>query len=353
MSSRHFEILNCGEYAEVRDLNSTNKTWVNNGAITNAKLSSGDTLRAGKTIFGLEWESPVPVVETRCPPELPVKVEIPEPEPRHRNESPISSSFVFFAPNSPVQAKEPAPVASEEFNPVSSSPIESLDATFEEPKFDDSIGAFNKNPFVPQQSYSLPLDEESIHFGASPVVTEESKSRERKIRRGQLNQSIDFYRVISRLSENHDTTVVVHFKKIGMLTPSSIFGIPVFSDIPNTEQYMPIMVDGKEWLRTDPNSFTPRLSATDGIMLFFAAKHGSFDRLRSLSLQAIPGITESGGFLGWCWPSQWHDLSENDSHLECLLGETIEGVIYPWKNKIWAQFTSQVSDEMRSIGFGD
>jgi hypothetical protein len=55
MSSLHFEIQNCGDFAEVRDLNSTNKTWVNDVAIRNAKVGAVDEVRAGKTVFRVEW----------------------------------------------------------------------------------------------------------------------------------------------------------------------------------------------------------------------------------------------------------------------------------------------------------
>ena len=57
ISGMHFEIQNRGEFAKVRDLKSTNKTWVNKVSFTTTKLHSGEEFRAGKTTFYLEWRS--------------------------------------------------------------------------------------------------------------------------------------------------------------------------------------------------------------------------------------------------------------------------------------------------------
>ncbi len=54
MSSIHFEVENFGDHAEVRDLKSTNRTWLNNNHVSSAMLKHGDRLRAGKTIMEIE-----------------------------------------------------------------------------------------------------------------------------------------------------------------------------------------------------------------------------------------------------------------------------------------------------------
>ena len=368
MSSRHFEIQNCGGFAEVRDLNSTNKTWVNNVAIANVKISSGDTLRAGKTTFGLEWESLVPIVETPQPQPMPDKVQTQVSSQNDPRDSPISSSFAFFMPKSPMNVDDPlripdvefkpsgnSPIPAGEFTPGGNSPIESMDATFEEPIFEDSIGANDSNPFTANKSFISSLDEDSQVFGASSARVEESRTWNRLVSGTKVHYSNDFYKLIKHFSDNHCTKVVVHFKKIGMRAPESILAKPVFEDIPNSSQLLPIMIDGSEWLCSDKNAFTPRLAAADGIMLFIAPKHGSLERLKSLSEQAIPGMSEAGGFLGWCWPSHWHEISQNQSDTEilALLGEAVKGIVYPWKTKIWAQCESQLKTEFQGLGFGD
>jgi pSer/pThr/pTyr-binding forkhead associated (FHA) protein len=58
MSGVHFEVENRGEFAELRDLHSRNKTWLNNEPITSVKLNQGDTIRAGRTLFQVGIESP-------------------------------------------------------------------------------------------------------------------------------------------------------------------------------------------------------------------------------------------------------------------------------------------------------
>ena len=51
MSRRHFEIVEKNGAYLIRDLQSRNGTTVNGHAITETTIGSGDTVRAGETIF--------------------------------------------------------------------------------------------------------------------------------------------------------------------------------------------------------------------------------------------------------------------------------------------------------------
>ncbi len=72
MSSLHFEVENFGSYAEVRDLRSTNRTWLNNNFVTSAPLKHGDRLRAGKTVMAVEIEHTAIVDEAGLTPKPPL-----------------------------------------------------------------------------------------------------------------------------------------------------------------------------------------------------------------------------------------------------------------------------------------
>ena len=54
ISSHHCEVLLQGNEVKVRDLNSTNGTFINDQQITEAVLSPGQTLRLGKVEMRLE-----------------------------------------------------------------------------------------------------------------------------------------------------------------------------------------------------------------------------------------------------------------------------------------------------------
>ena len=166
MSSLHFEVENFGDRAEVRDLKSTNRTWLNNNHITSSALKHGDRVRAGKTIMQVELDysavleesglSPKPVLlestsqvaltpsrpepsrpEPSRPepaPPAPQRVEAPLSEPA-RAASPVRNTFEVEAPAKPplvvataVQARpvakpDPVPVYEAQRNPISNAPL--------------------------------------------------------------------------------------------------------------------------------------------------------------------------------------------------------------------------------------
>jgi pSer/pThr/pTyr-binding forkhead associated (FHA) protein len=58
VSSHHAEILMRGTEILVRDLNSTNGTYVNNERITEMELKPNDRIRGGQTVLVFELEKP-------------------------------------------------------------------------------------------------------------------------------------------------------------------------------------------------------------------------------------------------------------------------------------------------------
>ncbi len=347
MSGKHFEVQNCGDYAEIRDFKSTNKTWVNNVAIATAKLQSGDTFRAGKTVFSLEWEKPVPLPDEK-PDTAPVMAEVPSLSTNNDFQSPILSVF-----EAPIVLTKPIPEdyrrnAESDESHRNSSPIESIDETYDEA---DDAGKNTSN--VPIHT---PRNFES--FG-SPLIDEnelsgESLPQSRQLIRLESQSPASFWSVISKLSERHSTKIVGHFKKIGMLVPNSLTVEPVFQELSECKSWMPVVVEGKEWLRRDMASITERLAKTDGIMLMVGLNSSAFQvQLQALSQRSVPGFSEAGGFLGWCWPSQWHAIGQrlSDVELRALMGTAIQGAIYPWCGSNWAHIVPELSHEMHDLGF--
>ncbi len=347
MSGKHFEVENCGDYAEIRDFKSTNKTWVNNVAIANAKLQAGDTFRAGKTVFGLEWEKQAPLPDEQ-PVIAPIIAEEPILSPNNDFRSPILSVF-----EAPIAHTKPIPEdyrrnADFKESHRNSSPIESIDETYEE---SEDAGKSRSN--VPIHT---PWNFES--FG-SPVIDDNELSRESLPQSSQLirfeSQSpTNFWSIISKLSERHSTKIVGHFKKIGMLVPNSLTVAPVFQELSECKSWMPVVVEGKEWLRRDMASITERLAKSDGIMLMVGLNSSALQgQLQALSQRSVPGFSEEGGFLGWCWPSQWHAIAQSlsDMELRALMDTSIQGVIYPWCGSKWAHVVPELSHEMHDLGF--
>jgi hypothetical protein len=74
VSSHHCEVLLKGEEVTVRDLNSTNGTFVNGEKVTEATLKPGQTLRLGQVELKLEAEgtsAPAPAPAPAAPPPPP------------------------------------------------------------------------------------------------------------------------------------------------------------------------------------------------------------------------------------------------------------------------------------------
>ena len=346
MSGKHFEIQNYGDHAEVRDFNSTNKTWVNNVAIHSAKLLPDDTFRAGKTVFSLEWEPQESHREAE-PAIGPAPAEVPGMSGENDYRSPISSVSGF-----PIAHTKPIPDASQHIlDPEevrrNSSPIESIDETYDEPEDSGNrpLSSPNHSP-MNFESFGSPLIEEGNSGDSAPQTG--------LLVRLKSPSTAGIWSLISKVSQLHATKVVVHFKKISALIPNGLEVEPVFKEISDSQNYMPVIVDGKEWLRRDLVTITERLAMADGLMMMVGENPSSLlDQLQVLSQRGVPGFSEEGGFLGWCWPSQWHAIGQhlNEMELRALMGTSIHGVIYPWSGTNLAQVIPELSHEMRDLGF--
>jgi pSer/pThr/pTyr-binding forkhead associated (FHA) protein len=73
ISSHHCEVLLQGSEIKIRDLNSTNGTFVNDQQITEAALTPGQTFRLGKVEIRLESAAATPPAAAPAPPPAPAK----------------------------------------------------------------------------------------------------------------------------------------------------------------------------------------------------------------------------------------------------------------------------------------
>ncbi len=354
MSGVHFEIQNFGDFAELRDLQSRNKTKLNDVTVAKDKIRTGDVIKAGKTYFTVQLETP--------PVELPVPEvvsdfrERQDEKPQASNSehsSPISmSSVVFPVPAEPVTSERDEPRNDEEVvkgEPARySSPFESVDHSFlpkELEKAADQSKVSSAEDFE-RSSFSSPFD--SVRMPVKTTLPESNASQSSSgesddyattssptIRRLRQNSSVandyDFWEIMVRLAKSEQVSIVAHFKKIGHNVPDGLKGLPVFPQIPQSKEYLPVIVDMAEWLRPNMKSITNRLQYADAVMLAILDNGGKGSgALQSLSQFGAAGFSEANGFLPWFWPSQLYTMCQllPDSEICLMFGESIKGFVF-------------------------
>ena len=360
MSGVHFEVQNFGDYAEIRDKYSRNKTWLNSAAIAVAKLKSGDLIRAGKTDFLVQLE------------ELPVELKKPEVERMEskdgKNFSPIGSSVVVFAPTGPAIVER---VESKiEAGSASSSPFESVDHSFAPKNIQDDSNYVTAAKHIEAKLFS-PFDSVRLSNEAPPPknsdpppvceAKRDSTASQVSIRRLKLQCSssvdFDFCEFIERLAKTEQIKIVAHFRKIGLPTPETLHGLPVYPQLPSSEPFLPVIVDQAEWLSGDGRAITNRLLRSDAIMIaILNDSEGRSSALQELSASEVAGFSEKNGFLTWYWPSQLHTLFESlsDSEVGMLLRDSIKGFIYAAPQvdfKLQACVNSCLEEVLAEFGF--
>jgi pSer/pThr/pTyr-binding forkhead associated (FHA) protein len=87
VSSHHCEVLLRGGEVLIRDLNSTNGTFINNAQITESVLKPGQTLRLGQIELKLEGEGSAPTAPAPAPARTPAPAPAPAPAPRKSAEA--------------------------------------------------------------------------------------------------------------------------------------------------------------------------------------------------------------------------------------------------------------------------
>ena len=343
MSGVHFEIENKGKFAELRDRNSTNKTWVNHVAQVKCEISPGDVIRAGKTQFSVQWQE-VPELAPPPQPEEFLKETFESDEDSNReSSSPLGSSFAGYQMDNVEQPSVPevADAGESDISVASrnSSPFESLDASYLA-KFDNQLDELG---FIPQThefspgEFVSPFDDSSIVMSplvAVPVSSSVSPGPEKPIPiRLTLDKgnAADAWSMIEMLSSQCDLRVVSHFRKIGQLTPNNLKMLPVFPFLADASEHLPVIVGASEWLRGADRNVTDRLMKADGLLLILSKATATIDlEVQELCNYRVAGFSEGNGFLGWCWPSQLKAILESlsDPAQSQFFGDSIESFVF-------------------------
>ena len=373
MSGVHFAIQSHGDFAEIRDLGSTNKTWVNGVSVASLKLSPKDRIRAGKTLFSIEWktslgdddssESAVSGFGMTSDVPLPSNP-LPVPPPSARAANPLmdSSSASYSVPSDKAvsQAEEnavPEPFARtpDLANPPytivpsdhrNSSPFESVDQSFLSAREIEKVpwaGAIPGQKHV--QDWDSPFDDGSVvvpesisesgkQFQTDPDLTDSSDASYafRRLRqRAASATDFDFAQIVSQLSTQEECRIVAHFLKIGERTPTDLGGVPVIPSIAAGKEYFPVLIEKKRWQSAERRSLTQRLILADGFLLVILHRDANANAvLQAISSRGASGFSEPNGLLTWFWPSHMFALNESlsDALLTGLLGTEVEGVVF-------------------------
>jgi len=379
MSGVHFEIENYGEFAELRDRNSTNKTWVNHSTQMKCRVAPGDVIRAGKTQFSVQWEAqPQLDVSSSSPGSVDETYDSDDSghnhsghndsghnDSGHNHSSPIGPSYAVFPGEAMDQPTGPAVVKVAKAGnyvptPRSSSPFESLDASYlsklenriDEPSFTP------KSQEISHREFASPFDESSVFKSSivSPAFVQPiSKPTVIRVLNSRLSvKDTDIWSIIQSLSKHGDLRVVSHFRKIGQLTPSNLSHLPVFPFLANANEHLPVIVKAIDWLRVQDRQVTERLAQEDGLVLVLTKGTSAVDtHLQELSNCGVAGFSEGNGFLGWCWPSQLQAILSSFSEPAKLqfFGETIDGFLFSNKSNWIAYAKPDLVPALEKFGF--
>ena len=366
MSGVHFEIENTGKFAELRDRNSTNKTWVNHAAQVKCKISPGDVIRAGKTLFSVQWQEDPELAPPPQPDEL-LKETFENPEDSNRaSASPLGSSFAGYQMDNVEQPSVAEVVEAGESDSSivsrNSSPFESLDASYLA-KFDNQL---DEPGFIPPTQelssgeFGSPFDDSSIvksPFVAMPVSSGILPPPEKPIpiRLTQdKGNAADAWSMIEMLSIQCDLRVVSHFRKIGQLTPSNLSILPVFPFLADASEHLPVIAEASEWLRGADRHVTDRLIQADGLLLILSKATSTIDSyVQELCNYRVAGFSEGNGFLGWCWPSQLKAILESlsDPAQSQFFGDSIEAFVFSSSSSWIAYANPDLASILAKLGF--
>jgi len=345
MSGIHFEVENCGEFAIVRDRNSRNKTWVNNIAISNQKLTSTDSIRAGRTLFALVHDfatidfSEKPMVKDVLDSMQPIPSEYAEVVSKPSDSPELLRPNYDLNPSEIVDTNKSSLFMLHQSNAAQADDPESR-------IFHDSVA---------------PVDGSLSHLSILPISHPHRDVSSDTVMQLELtgNDGIASWvaSTIERLNRSKKVLVVAHFKKIGMLWPSGLIPNPVFSDLLDMQSMLPAAVDGDEWMAKVDHFTMDRLGNHDGLILVVCnSSTNAISGIQRLAKQGVEGFSEKNGFLGWCWPSQFDAicLSQTPQDILKMLGSEIEGVMYPVNNNVQlkkAWVTRSLAETLLGLGY--
>ena len=399
MSGVHFSIHSNGDFAEIRDMGSTNKTYVNGVSVVSVKLSPNDRIRAGKTLFSISWESsnsdsngpslhgdsicPVLTAETAVP-EI-VRETQPWVEKSDRNPAVENENIEFIAKNE-IEAKlAPSVLPSFDSSPAPSeppakrknfSPFDSVDQSFVpqnvssgelpwvSPGQDKILVRNFDSPFEDSVDESalvketIPEEESQPNRDSIPArYVPDSKFFLRLRQRPSDRKEFDFCQILSRLSIQNPCRVVAHFLKVGERLPRELIGESVVPQLGQGNEYFPALIELEKWHLPQMLPVTHQLMLADGIMLVIVNENLNANQvLQNITSRGAPGFSAPNGLLTWFWPSQFFAMAERLSDLALfnLFGNEIEGIVAAvpqLENELYAVATHRVAELLQEFGF--
>ncbi len=373
MSGVHFSIHCNVDFAEIRDMGSTNKTYLNGVVVVKSKLNPKDRIRAGKTLFSISWETAdeAPPESDMIRPVFTAAAELPgiKKESRPREEVADRSLFeeveiVEASEKSHLGAKPdqtfPPSFASD---PVpfelpkqrrNISPFDSVDQSlisendgvklpwvesvrekssvrkFDSP-FEDSVdhSALVKETIPENESQSDSnfdaVPNSSVPNSTAPSSTVPSYTGPsytgpntplpnvflRLQQRPSSRTEFDFCQIVSRLRVQNSCRIVAHFLKIGEHVPQDLECESVIPQAGQGSEYFPVLIERENWKLPQMLPISNRLVMADGIMLVIVNKKLDASHvLQNLTCRGAPGFSAQDGLLAWFWPSQLFAMAE-------------------------------------------
>jgi hypothetical protein len=365
ISKKHFEIHHLGDCIELRDLNSCNGTFINGERITTYQLKPGESFKAGRTLFCCAWdhqsENPNREIEREATsnPKYPKQ----DSEPCHNHPRNGSSNESSAPPTiNPQNHFVGQPSAPFDIKPIDSN--ESISKSNSNNNQILSVGS----SFIPSDAQSSEKSNDiqmlgSSIFGGGSVEASGSEFSDRSgqdsLVRLELVLQSDFAsttsRLLQELSRNNTIFSIAHFKKIGMTPPLELGGHPVFRDLSAVRELMPLSIELEDWLRWNNQELINLLAKTDGIMFAILDRDGSYDSIQRVGKQRVQGLSEEGGFLGWCWPFVWESMCEhlNNDEIRDLMGLHLQGIVIPCRkrNMLKAYSLPLLANSFKRCGF--
>ncbi len=357
MSREHFEISNYGDRAEIKDLKSLNKTWLNKSIISTATIEDKDVIRAGKSEFLVEWESLPEIVQAELVEDQDEDFsDAYSQRPKEDFES-LGGAPSNNVPVSRLPIDEVAVGAQEQSLEAESEVVgsywdESTDAPgdsegvewLEQPTQTTPVSKVSKDNFDQDVESDLEIetgvdvDQTNLDRGTDESVDEiavggsEQNAAEPIWLYKELSDDFStVWDLLGELSVTETIFVVVHFRKIAQETPKVFQAMPVFPAIPKSAHFLPVVVDCKNWLKHSNPQVTKELLQNDGLLLVVGRSLlNTYEYLRSLEGIELPNFSKAGGFLGWCWPSQLATIIRTSSQKDMmrLVSHEIRGFVF-------------------------
>jgi pSer/pThr/pTyr-binding forkhead associated (FHA) protein len=391
MSSIHFEVENTGSDCLVRDLGSTNGTWLNNAKVTSQRLREGDRIRAGKTVVTVEFlQKPLdgfplevePALDepkrcsaesdlddsasTTMPPEKPTPTSPPDHGSmlvQRNNEAHLGAERIAdHAPSARTQPQGPStPFDSVDYSEQFSLPVIASALQPQPPSHAPSTKNRKSTPFSDSSYVSqIPAAGQINAFDSKPK--DDIATFQIFERRTSAESANVFDVVVGALSQRWSIQLVLHFQKIRSTPPPECKVQPLFNWLPSelARDFSPVRLSWSD-AQASPTllALLPRLCRADACLAFLGKSTvETAAQVEQMLSVGVDRFSEPGGFLPTCWPSSFATLIDVSGPriAKNLFAQHISGAILcsSWdRNKLVAVVDGSLDADLRDNSFVD